>query len=49
MYTRADAVGWEQSTAFKKAFSIDVKIEILGVWFVVSITAKPSIELTFCF
>ena len=35
MYTRADPVGWEQSTAFKKAFSIDVKVEILGVWFVV--------------
>jgi hypothetical protein len=32
MYTRADKVGWEQSNAFKKAFSIDVDIEFVGVW-----------------
>ncbi|KAL0063363.1 hypothetical protein AAF712_009758 [Marasmius tenuissimus] len=32
MYTRTDKVGWEQSNAFKKAFSIDVPIEFLGVW-----------------
>ncbi|PFH47920.1 hypothetical protein AMATHDRAFT_6302 [Amanita thiersii Skay4041] len=32
MYTRTDNVGWEQSNAFKKAFSVDVKIEFLGVW-----------------
>ncbi|KAI0083381.1 hypothetical protein BDY19DRAFT_900387 [Irpex rosettiformis] len=32
MYTRCDNVGWEQSVAFKKAFSIDVKIEFVGVW-----------------
>ncbi|KAI0812234.1 hypothetical protein BC629DRAFT_1280613 [Irpex lacteus] len=32
MYTRTDDVGWEQSVAFKKAFSIDVKVEFVGVW-----------------
>jgi len=32
MYTRTDDLGWKQSNAFKKAFSIDVDIEFLGVW-----------------
>ncbi|KAF8812681.1 hypothetical protein BYT27DRAFT_7182384 [Phlegmacium glaucopus] len=32
MYTRADDLGWKQSNAFKKTFSIDVDIEFLGVW-----------------
>jgi hypothetical protein len=32
MYTRADEVGWAQSNSFKKAFSIDVDIEFIGVW-----------------
>ncbi|TFK26835.1 hypothetical protein FA15DRAFT_754691 [Coprinopsis marcescibilis] len=32
MYTKPDAWGWKQSNAFKKAFSIDVDIEFLGVW-----------------
>ncbi|KAI0778879.1 hypothetical protein BD413DRAFT_609432 [Trametes elegans] len=32
MYTRTDELGWRQSTAFKKAFSIDVDIEFIGVW-----------------
>ena len=32
MYTRADEVGWQQSNAFKKTFSIDVDIEFLGLW-----------------
>ncbi|KAK0474468.1 hypothetical protein EDD18DRAFT_239528 [Armillaria luteobubalina] len=32
MYTRTDKVGWDQSTAFKQAFSNDVQIEFLGVW-----------------
>jgi len=32
MYAQADDFGWEQSTAFKLAFSIDVDIEFLGVW-----------------
>ncbi|KAJ6487135.1 hypothetical protein C8R47DRAFT_516070 [Mycena vitilis] len=32
IYTRADATGWEQSNAFKKAFSNDVHIDFIGVW-----------------
>ncbi|TFK63859.1 hypothetical protein BDN72DRAFT_847213 [Pluteus cervinus] len=32
MYTQADPEGWAQSNAFKKAFSIDVDIEFIGVW-----------------
>ncbi|KAF8993795.1 hypothetical protein BDQ17DRAFT_1431501 [Cyathus striatus] len=32
MFTRADELGWKQSTAFKKAFSVDVEIEFVGVW-----------------
>jgi hypothetical protein len=34
MYTRADDIGWEQSTEFKRAFSVDVSIEFVGVWYV---------------
>ncbi len=34
MYTRNDVLGWAQSTAFKKAFSIDVDIDFIGVWWV---------------
>ena len=32
MYTRTSALGWAQSTLFKKAFSIDVDVEFVGVW-----------------
>jgi hypothetical protein len=32
-YTRTDMLGWQQSTAFKKAFCIHVKIDFLGVWY----------------
>ncbi|KAI0003871.1 hypothetical protein BJV74DRAFT_812169 [Russula compacta] len=32
MFSRDDDVGWSQSTAFKKAFSVDVEIEFVGVW-----------------
>ncbi|KAJ8085201.1 hypothetical protein PM082_003995 [Marasmius tenuissimus] len=32
MYSREDEKGWQQSGAFKQAFSIDVDIELLGVW-----------------
>ncbi|KAF8157843.1 hypothetical protein B0H34DRAFT_431646 [Crassisporium funariophilum] len=32
MYARTDHVGWEQSNEFKKAFSVDVPIEFVGVW-----------------
>ncbi|KAJ8584078.1 hypothetical protein M405DRAFT_798490 [Rhizopogon salebrosus TDB-379] len=36
MYSRDDKGGWEQSTAFKKAFSINVDIHFVGVWDTVS-------------
>ncbi|KAF9492303.1 hypothetical protein BDN71DRAFT_1591710 [Pleurotus eryngii] len=32
MFQRADETGWKQSNAFKKAFSVDVDIEFIGVW-----------------
>ncbi|KAI6154270.1 hypothetical protein BKA82DRAFT_4099422 [Pisolithus tinctorius] len=32
MYSRDDREGWRQSRAFKKAFSIDVNVEFVGVW-----------------
>ncbi|KAF8190874.1 hypothetical protein BJ912DRAFT_965013 [Pholiota molesta] len=32
MYTNATEEGWKQSNAFKKAFSVDVPIEFVGVW-----------------
>ncbi|EKM61846.1 uncharacterized protein PHACADRAFT_248724 [Phanerochaete carnosa HHB-10118-sp] len=32
MYTRTTPLGWAQSTLFKKAFSMDVDIEFIGVW-----------------
>ena len=32
MYTTDDETGWKQSTAFKRAFSINVEIEFVGVW-----------------
>ncbi|KXN83327.1 hypothetical protein AN958_01563 [Leucoagaricus sp. SymC.cos] len=32
MYSREDETGWRQSAAFKKAFSINVDIELLAVW-----------------
>ncbi|KAG2141098.1 hypothetical protein DEU56DRAFT_900780 [Suillus clintonianus] len=36
MYSRDDPEGWAQSNAFKKAFSINVDIEFVGVWDTVS-------------
>ncbi|KAF9076868.1 hypothetical protein BDP27DRAFT_1389158 [Rhodocollybia butyracea] len=32
MYSRNDEVGWEQSRAFKAAFSVDANIDFLGVF-----------------
>ncbi|KAF9477867.1 hypothetical protein BDN70DRAFT_913930 [Pholiota conissans] len=32
MYTDVTELGWKQSNAFKKAFSVDVPIEFVGVW-----------------
>ncbi len=47
MYQRTDQLGWKQSTAFKKAFSIDVDIEFIGVWSVMSgVVAHSSRPLT---
>ena len=42
MYTRTDNIGWEQSNAFKKAFSVDVDIEFVGVWFVLCFTSSAD-------
>ncbi|CDO73380.1 hypothetical protein BN946_scf185013.g14 [Trametes cinnabarina] len=36
MFARDDELGWKQSTAFKKVFSIDVDIDFIGVWDTVS-------------
>ena len=33
MFSRNDKTGWDQSVTFKKAFSIDVEIEFVGVWY----------------
>jgi hypothetical protein len=33
MFSRDDKTGWNQSIAFKKAFSVDVEIEFVGVWY----------------
>lgn len=32
MYTREDEFGWKQSKQFKKAFSVDVRVDFLGAW-----------------
>lgn len=32
MYKKEDAGGWQNSEGFKKAFSIDVTIDFVGVW-----------------
>jgi hypothetical protein len=34
MFTTVDEEGWKQSNLFKKTFSVDVKIEFIGVWWV---------------
>ncbi|KAH8108020.1 hypothetical protein BXZ70DRAFT_29652 [Cristinia sonorae] len=47
MYKRSDSVGWKQSVAFKKAFSIDVDIEFVGVWDTVGSVGLTSRRLPF--
>ncbi|KAF6754847.1 hypothetical protein DFP72DRAFT_1169843 [Ephemerocybe angulata] len=48
MYLRTDEIGWEQSNEFKKAFSINVDIEFVGVWDTVdSVGIVPAIRLPF--
>ena len=43
MYTRANECGWLQSKEFKSAFSMDVPIEFIGVWYVSSSNKKSII------
>jgi uncharacterized protein (DUF2235 family) len=38
MYKRDDKIGWKQASEFKKAFSLDVTIDFLGVWFVLTLS-----------
>jgi hypothetical protein len=33
MFSRDDEIGWKQSNAFKKAFSMNVEVEFVGVWY----------------
>ncbi|KAJ7654299.1 hypothetical protein B0H17DRAFT_386771 [Mycena rosella] len=47
MYSREDEIGWKQSTAFKRAFSIDVSIELVGVWDTVSSVGLIPTQLPF--
>ena len=37
MYSRDDEQGWIESHAFKAAYSVDVDIEFVGVWYVFSV------------
>jgi hypothetical protein len=32
MYLNTGELGWDQSNGFKRAFSIPVSVEFLGVW-----------------
>ena len=42
MYSREDESGWQQSKHFKKAFSVDVRVDFLGAWYLSDfIPAKP--------
>ena len=42
MYMRVDKYGWDQSHEFKSAFSTDVSIEFIGVWYVSSFSNKAK-------
>jgi len=44
MYTRDDDFGWNQSQQFKAAFSVDIKVDILGAWYVVIFKPPLSIK-----
>jgi hypothetical protein len=39
MFSRDDDIGWHQSNAFKNAFSTDVEIEFVGVWYALRFNA----------
>ncbi|KAJ7696741.1 hypothetical protein B0H17DRAFT_391005 [Mycena rosella] len=47
MYSREDEIGWKQSTAFKRAFCIDVSVELVGVWDTVSSVGLIPTQLPF--
>jgi uncharacterized protein (DUF2235 family) len=47
MYARDDPIGWKQSTQFKKAFSVDVNIEFVGVWDTVASVGLIPREMPF--
>ena len=47
MFSRTTEVGWAQSTLFKKAFSMDVDIEFIGVWDTVCSVGLVSRRLPF--
>jgi hypothetical protein len=47
MFSRRDETGFNQSKAFKKTFSVDVKIDFLGVWSVALPFANASTFLIF--
>jgi len=47
LYTKTDSDGWDQSNLFKKSFSIDVRIEFLGVWDTVDSVGLISKRLPF--
>ena len=39
VFSRNDDIGWEQSTAFKKVFSVDVEVEFVSVWYALCFNA----------
>ncbi|KAI0785595.1 hypothetical protein C8Q75DRAFT_794543 [Abortiporus biennis] len=47
MYRDTTKQGWDQSAAFKKAFSIDVDVEFVGVWDTVASVGLISRRLPF--
>ncbi|KAJ2917307.1 hypothetical protein MD484_g3094, partial [Candolleomyces efflorescens] len=47
IYLRTDDFGWEQANEFKRAFSINVDVEFLGVWDTVGSIGFRSEELPF--
>ncbi|KAH9957552.1 hypothetical protein BGW80DRAFT_194412 [Lactifluus volemus] len=47
MFSQDDDAGWRQSTKFKKAFSVDVEIEFVGVWDTVCSVGLTSRTLPF--
>ena len=36
LYTDTSDEGWRQSNRFKRAFSLDVNIDFVGVWYAIS-------------